>query len=142
MQIRKAEKKDIKDLVRLVREDLGYAKAQEDFVRSKFCKLDHGREEVFVADVDGVAAGFIHVEVYSNLYFGPVGNILGLAVGETFRKQGFGSQLLKAAEEWSKEKGCVGMRLNSGGSRVGAHEFYRAQGYDDEKAQLRFLKMY
>lgn len=67
MQIRKAEEKDIKDFVRLVRLDLGYAEAQEDFVRSQFCKLDHGREEVFVADVGGVAAGFIHVEVYSNL---------------------------------------------------------------------------
>ena len=27
------------------------------FVRSQFCKPDHGGEEVFGADVDGVAAG-------------------------------------------------------------------------------------
>lgn len=71
-----------------------------------------------------------------------MGNILGLAVGETFRKQGFGTELLKMTEEWSKENGCVGIRLNSGGTRVGAHEFYRAQGYDNEKSQVRFLKMY
>ena len=142
MQIRTATEKDLQDLLELIRKGLGDEDAKEDFVLAQLKKLPHEREEVFVADVDGVAAGFIHVEVYSNIYFGPVGNILGLAVKEEFRRQGFASALLKAAEEWSKEKGCIGMRLNSGGTRLGAHDFYRSQGYDNEKTQLRFLKMY
>lgn len=142
MQIRTATEKDLQDLLELIRKGLGDEDAKEDFVLAQLKKLPHEREEVFVADVDGIAAGFIHVEVYSNIYFGPVGNILGLAVKEKFRRQGFASALLKAAEEWSKEKGCIGMRLNSGGTRLGAHDFYRSQGYDNEKTQLRFLKMY
>lgn len=142
MQIRTATEKDLQDLLELIRKGLGDEDAKEDFVLAQLKKLPHEREEVFVADVDGVAAGFIHVEVYSNIYFGPVGNILGLAVKEEFRRKGFASALLKAAEEWSKEKGCIGMRLNSGGTRLGAHDFYRSQGYDNEKTQLRFLKMY
>lgn len=142
MQIRTATEKDLQDLLELIRKGLGDEDAKEDFVLVQLKKLPHNREEVFVADVDGVAAGFIHVEVYSNIYFGPVGNILGLAVKEEFRRQGFASALLKAAEKWSKEKGCIGMRLNSGGTRLGAHDFYRSQGYDNEKTQLRFLKMY
>lgn len=32
------------------------------------------------------------------------------------------------------------MRINSGESRKGAHQFYRAQGCDSEKMQVRFLK--
>lgn len=142
MQIRTATEKDLQDLLELIRKGLGDEDAKEDFVLAQLKKLPHQCEEVFVADVDGVAAGFIHVEVYSNIYFGPVGNILGLAVKEEFRRKGFASALLKAAEEWSKEKGCIGMRLNSGGTRLGAHDFYRSQGYDNEKTQLRFLKMY
>ena len=142
MQIRTATEKDLQDLLELIRKGLGDEDAKEDFVLVQLKKLPHEREEVFVADVDGVAAGFIHVEVYSNIYFGPVGNILGLAVKEEFRRKGFASTLLKAAEEWTKEKGCIGMRLNSGGTRLGAHDFYRSQGYDNEKTQLRFLKMY
>ena len=142
MQIRHATENDLSDLLELIRKGLGDEDAQEDFVRANLLKLPPEREAVFVADVDGVAAGFIHVEVYSNLYFGPVGNILGLAVKEEFRRQGFASELLRAAENWSKEKGCIGMRLNSGGTRHGAHEFYRSQGYDNEKTQIRFLKMY
>lgn len=142
MQIRTATEKDLQDLLELIRKGLGDEDAKEDFVLAQLKKLPHEREEVFVADVDGVAAGFIHVEVYSNIYFGPVGNILGLAVKEEFRRQGFASALLKTAEDWSKGKGCIGMRLNSGGTRLGAHDFYRSQGYDNEKTQLRFLKMY
>lgn len=142
MQIRTATEKDLQDLLELIRKGLGDEDAKEDFVLVQLKKLPHEREEVFVADVDGVVAGFIHVEVYSNIYFGPVGNILGLAVKEEFRRKGFASTLLKTAEEWSKEKGCIGMRLNSGGTRLGAHDFYRSQGYDNEKTQLRFLKMY
>jgi len=141
-KIRPAEEKDIPSLVILIQNDLGYAEAKEDFVRKQFLQLNKNREEIFVADVEGAVAGFIHVEKYSNIYFGPVGNILGLAVRETYRKMGIGKQLLAAAENWSKEKACIGMRINSGGSRTGAHEFYRSQGYDDEKTQVRFLKIY
>lgn len=58
------------------------------------------------------------------------------------RRKRFATALLKAAEDWTKGKGCIGMRLNSGGTRHGAHDFYRAQGYNDEKEQKRFIKMY
>ncbi len=35
---------------------------------------------------------------------------------------------------------AVTVHLNSGMSRTGAHEFYRANGFTDEKDQKRFLK--
>ena len=142
MLIRAATEKDIEELLVLINVDLGEGDVPKDFILNQLKNIDKNREEVFVADVDGVAAGFIHVEVYSSLYFGPIGNILGLSVRETYRRQGFAAALLRAAEDWSKEKGCIGMRLNSGGTRLGAHQFYRAQGYDNEKEQKRFLKMY
>jgi len=141
-KIRPAEEKDITSLVIIIQNDLGYAEAKEEFVRNQFLQLDKSREEIFAAETDGSVVGVIHVEKYSNIYFGPVGNILGLAVRETHRKMGIGKKLLAAAENWSKEKACIGMRLNSGGTRTGAHEFYRSQGYDNEKNQIRFMKMY
>ncbi len=128
MKIRTTNENDIRDVLFLIRNDLGYEEVQEDFVLSQLKKLQHDYEEVFIADVAGEAAGFIHVEVYSNLYFGPVGNILGLAIKSNYRRQGFASRLVQAAEEWTKEKGCIGMRLNSGRTRSDAHEFYRSQG--------------
>lgn len=142
MIIRKALEKDIPELVILIQQDLGYSDAQENFVHSQFLNMDANREEIFVVEINDTVVGFIHVEKYSNIYFGPVGNILGLAVRENYRKQGIGKQLLKKAEDWSKEKLCIGMRLNSGGSRLGAHDFYKSQGYNSGKTQIRFLKMY
>lgn len=142
MNVRNATEKDLPELLELIRKGLGDEEAEEGFVRAQLAKLPPEREAVLVADDDGKACGFIHVEVYSNLYFGPVGNVLGLAVSEAHRRKGFATALLKAAEDWTKGKGCIGMRLNSGGTRHGAHDFYRAQGYNDEKTQLRFLKMY
>ena len=142
MTIRTATEKDIEELLVLINVDLGEGNVQKDFILNQLKNIDKKREEVFVADVDGKTAGFIHVEVYSCLYFGPVGNILGLSVRETYRRKGFATELLRSAEDWSKTKGCIGMRLNSGGTRLGAHEFYRSQGYDNEKSQIRFLKMY
>ena len=40
----------------------------------------------------------------------------------------------------AKEKEIKEIRLNSGGSRKEAHEFYRTIGFDDEKMQVRFVK--
>ena len=47
---------------------------------------------------------------------------------------------MQQVETWAKEKGIKEIRLNSGGTRKEAHEFYRAIGFDDEKVQIRFLK--
>ena len=140
--IRIVEEKDVSALVELIQKDLGYDDAKEDYIRRQILKLDENRETVFVAEIYESVVGFIHVEKYSSIYFGPVGNILGLAVRESFRNQGIGKQLLATAENWTKEKDCIGMRLNSGSSRLNAHEFYRSQGYDSEKKQIRFMKVY
>lgn len=40
----------------------------------------------------------------------------------------------------SGDRGIKEIRLNSGGTRKEAHEFYRTIGFDDEKMQIRFLK--
>lgn len=99
-----------------------------------------GTSDVFPDKRPSPIAGVIHVEKYNVLYFPTMANILGLAVAADFRRQGIGSALLKRAEEWARKNGAISMRLNSGESRKQAHEFYRAQGYTDDKKQLRFIK--
>ena len=42
-------------------------------------------------------------------------------------------------EEWAKSKNIKLFRLNSGGTRTQAHNFYRNIGFSDEKIQLRFI---
>ncbi len=143
VKIRQATASDIPAMNELFQKDLGYAECRLEIVEKQFAGLDNSREAVFVAeaeDDDGHIAGIIHVEKYNVLYFPTMANILGLAVAADYRRQGIGSALLKRAEEWARKNGACSMRLNSGESRKQAHEFYRAQGYTDDKKQLRFIK--
>lgn len=66
--------------------------------------------------------------------------MLGIAVCSNLQNQGIGSKLIAQVEEWSKEVGAEFIRVNSGGSRANAHEFYRKKGFLKEKEQKRFLK--
>jgi len=139
MIIREAKITDAGAICRISSNDLGY-KCEERFVKERLEKLDATREAVFVAELDGAVAGYVHAEMYSLLYWEPMVNILGLAVSSDYRRKGAGKALMKQVEEWARERKIKEIRLNSGGTRKEAHEFYRAIGFDDEKVQIRFLK--
>jgi len=139
MTIREATIEDAFAICNISCADLGYDCSCE-FVSTRISNLDKGREKVFVAEVNGIVAGYIHAEKYQTLYFEPMINILGLAVSSEFRRRGIGRMLLKRAERWANEVGIHKIRLNSGASRKEAHSFYRAMGYSNEKGQIRFIK--
>ena len=152
--IRQAVKEDLPALCKIFQNDLGYAECTMEILAAQFSNLNLSREAVFVAQIDSaeddkaddktvdtsVVCGVIHVEKYNVLYFPPMANLLGLAVASDYRRKGIGRVLLQRAEQWAKENGITQMRLNSGANRTQAHDFYRSQGYIDEKMQMRFLK--
>ena len=139
MYIREADVQDAFEIRNISCDELGYDCSCE-FVKTRISNLDSRREKVFVAEVDGVVAGYIHAEKYETLYFEPMINILGLAVSSKFRRLGIGRSLLNCAEKWANEVGINKIRLNSGASRKEAHSFYRAMGFNNEKDQIRFIK--
>lgn len=139
MIIREATLEDAFAICNINCADLGYDCSCE-FVSTRISHLDKEREKVFVAEINGIVAGYIHAEKYQTLYFEPMINILGLAVSAEFRRRGIGRILLKYAESWANEAGIKKIRLNSGISRMEAHSFYRAMGYNNEKGQIRFMK--
>lgn len=51
-----------------------------------------------------------------------------MVVRSPFRSRGVGAALLRAADEWAREKGCSHLELHSGLSRKDAHRFYLGQG--------------
>lgn len=132
---------DAAAICRISSDDLGYP-CDPELVRTKLKKLDHGREEVFVAVTgDSQVVGYLHVEKYDVLYAETMANILGLAVKLDYRKQGIGKLLITETECWAISHDIHAIRLNSGISRKEAHEFYRNLGYTKEKDQKRFMKI-
>ena len=139
IKIRIISTDDANEICTICGEDLGYP-CDFSLVVEKIKKLNSDREAVFVALIDEIVVGFIHVEKYDVLYFETMANILGLAVKSEYRKNGIGKQLINAAEEWAVKNNIKYMRLNSGISRTDAHNFYRHLGYNSEKEQIRFEK--
>ena len=139
MIIRETTLKDAFAICNISCADLGFDCSCE-FVSTRISNLDKGREKVFVAEVNGIVAGYVHAEKYQTLYFEPMINIKGLAVSSKFRRRGIGRMLLNRIENWANEIGITKIRINSGISRKEAHLFYRAIGYNNEKEQIRFIK--
>ena len=139
MIIRTAVTDDATGVSDLCSKELGYP-CDDQLVRIRIGWLDLEREAVFVAVEDNNICGFIHVERYNTLYSETLANILGLAVSSEYRRKGIGKALMDRAEKWAMENGISVMRLNSGSSRIEAHEFYRSLDYGFEKEQIRFIK--
>lgn len=139
VKIRTISIDDAKEICTICGEDLGYP-CDLSLVTEKIKNINAVREAVFVALIDDIAVGFIHVEKYDVLYFETMANILGLAVKSEYRNNGIGKRLINEAEKWAVENCIKFMRLNSGISRTNAHNFYRHLGYVHEKEQIRFEK--
>lgn len=104
--------------------------------------LKSDKDKIFVATVQSIVVGYIHASDYDTIYAPHMKNIMGIAVSNAYKKQGIGKAMLKEVEKWAKETGASGIRLVSGSSRTGAHEFYRRCGYDGGKQQLNFKKYF
>ena len=142
IEIRRAELSDLDAIWRLNRDELGYDYPLEETREKLSLLLGRESDRIFVAVLDGVVAGYVHVCDYDVIYAPHMKNIMGIAVASAHRRSGIGRALLAAAEAWGKETGAAGIRLVSGMTRTGAHAFYRACGYTGDKQQLNLKKMW
>jgi len=143
MVIRNATFGDVPQLLPLM-EQLGYPQILSD-MKDRLQQYMSSDSQVLIAENQGVIMGLIAF-VYYPLFVNPGKRcrIEALVVDETCRGQGVGRNLLKAAEEYAKQQGCVILDLTSGLRRAkdGSHEFYENLGYgnDGPQAKLYFRK--
>ena len=139
--VRRAAPEDAPAIQRLNKEGLGYDYPLEK-TRALLDTLCGRTDQcILVAELDGERViGYVHLEDYQTLYFDPMKNVLGIAVLPAFRRTGVATKLLTAGEQWARETGAAGIRLNSGSTREGAHAFYEQMGYVSSKLQKHFLK--
>jgi ribosomal protein S18 acetylase RimI-like enzyme len=138
--IRKAELKDLSDLVRLT-ELLGYPVSDlAEFGLRVEKLLKEPAHFLLVAEIDGKVHGYIEAGFQSTLCVTSAYVILGLVVDSELQDQGLGGQLIDYLEAEVKNLGIQQIALNSGESRHLAHEFYEKHGYALDHMQKKFVK--
>ena len=119
---------------------LGYPSTPEQIAHRLAKLLSRRDQAVFVAEVEGHIAGWVHVyacpTVESELY----AEIGGLVVHEAQRGRGVGKALMTWSEAWARQRDIPEIRLRSNVIRKEAHQFYESLGYENIKAQFTFCK--
>lgn len=138
--IRKAELTDAQAIKMLNTESLGYDYPLDATYEKLKIALNDSSVRIFVAEVNHKVAGYVHAQNYDVLYSSHCKDILGLAVDPNCQRMGIGRELMKVVEAWAKETDADCVRLVSGASRLKAHQFYQACGYECGKQQLNFKK--
>lgn len=142
MTIREAKLTDIKAINHLNTFTLQHEYPLEEAEKQLVYLLSSPTNQLFVKEIDGNVVGYIQLAEYVSTYGPRLMNVLGLAVEPACHNQGIGKALLIHAEEWAKESGADGIRLNSGLERTQAHKFYEHLGYKEVKKQINFNKLF
>lgn len=101
--------------------------------------LDHPEYAAIVAEISGEVAGLVLLHLERGLeHDAPYGRVMGLVVGERWRRAGLGRLLMQRAEGWCEARGANRVVLTSASRRTGAHDFYRRIGY--HATGVRFAK--
>lgn len=142
--LRAIREADVARLCELNELALGYHFPLEK-TREQVVKLTTAVDHVFIAYADERTddlIGYVHAQTYESLYSDRGLNVLALAVHPDHQGRGIGGELMVALEEIARMQGYQFIRLNSGSHRVKAHAFYRKLGYDGDKTQQRFIKIF
>jgi GNAT superfamily N-acetyltransferase len=92
----------------------------------------------YVAVLDEVVVGWIHVFYTIRLESGPFCEIGGLVVSKNVQGKGVGKQLVEKARKWAAERNINKLRVRCNVIRAGAHEFYIKSGFTENKEQKVF----
>ncbi|MGW6277512.1 N-acetyltransferase family protein [Kribbella sp. NPDC055071] len=114
----------------------GVAVAVSDWVLQAVDRADEPDRFVYVAEVDGVVAGFVsgaerrHWSGQPELYVGE------LAVSTHYEGHGVGRGLIDAVSEHAKQLGLTTITLDTGAANTNARAFYQRLGFEEEDVKL------
>jgi GNAT superfamily N-acetyltransferase len=96
---------------------------------------------VFVAELDGQLVGFVEIYLRQDdpnpvVVSYKYGYLQSLMVSQNHRSDGYGKQLVHAAEHWAKAKGAEEIRLETWEFLAGPLKFYEKSGYRTLKRTL------
>ena len=135
-RVREARPRDAEAIAALIAE-LGYEAGAAD-VRKRLAALRKRGETALVIERGGILGVLTTATTLTLHRPRPVGRISMMVVAERARGEGLGAQLVAAAEEGLKARGCGLVEVTSNRKRLRAHAFYEKLGY--EQTSYRFAK--
>lgn len=138
VEFRKAERKDLLSIVRLLAEDdLGSQRERlEDPLPGSYYKAfaeieQDANHELIVAELDGEVIGTLHLMFIPSISFqgGLRAQVESVRVDERFRGRGIGSEMMKRVIERARARGAHLVQLTTHKSREDAHRFYERLGF-------------
>ena len=136
---------DTQEIAEICKAALGYDVDVEN-VKKQIEKLTNDKNQHIIIGYEDETTrkiiGFIHAQMYESFYSDLGLNILGLAVNPDFQGRGIGRKLMNKLEEYAVDNNISFIRLNSALKREEAHKFYEHIGYNCDKVQKRFIKVF
>ncbi len=140
MNIRSAEIKDAPAIAGLMVQ-LGYSVDRSLIERKLHEFSESSIDNVFVAVLEQQVVGCISCHITTLFHQeGGSGRITSLVIDEHLRGSGIGKQLVRKAEQFFQDNGCIKSEVTSGSHRLEAHKFYETCGFQEN--DRRFSKNY
>jgi GNAT superfamily N-acetyltransferase len=140
IKIRRAKSSDAAQIAELCGQ-LGYpAKPAEIARRLRKIKPANQHAMLVAESPQRKVIGWLHVSVSPLVEVELRAEVNGLVIASDERSRGTGALLLRAAEDWSRSRGCRSMSVRSNVIRERAHQFYLRHGYEHYKSQKAFRK--
>jgi aminoglycoside 6'-N-acetyltransferase I len=93
---------------------------------------------------DGTLAGFLEAGLRSYAdgcdAAHPVGYVEGWYVAESWRRQGIGRELLRAAEDWARSRGCKEMASDTAIDNETSQRAHEALGFEVAERSVLYRK--
>jgi GNAT superfamily N-acetyltransferase len=138
MIIRQATSADASAIKKLLIQ-LGYPQLTVDQTNQKISTYSQENYALLVIEAEENVAGFISLHWFDIFHsMGKIGRMSAFCVDESYRSQGLGKQLLKAAEDFLIAQGCNKLEVTSNEKRIRTHKFYADCGYVEDSR--RFVK--
>ena len=111
-------------------------KMQYDYI-AKMLTVTSQPNATFIAEVNNMPLGFIHVRLHKDSISGePSVTIPLLAVTPSSQGLGVGKTLIESAEKWTKDLGCRLLHLEVFANNNKANGFYQKLGFKPETMHL------
>jgi GNAT superfamily N-acetyltransferase len=138
VRVRRAERADVPAIVHLLADD--HLGATREIISDPVAQVywdafdalaAQPRTELLVADMDGEVVGCLQLDIFHGLSRRGMtrGQIEGVRVSAKHRGHRIGEQIVRAAIERARDRGCRAVQLTSDRTRVDAHRFYERLGF-------------